>query len=459
MNDNKEKEQKKIPKYNKNKKRSKIILVSVLVFFLIVGVYIGYTKYYLPETTEYTTSIYKENNILIDDLDYKEGSYIQVLNENGKVEKKIELNKDSKKIILKNNNSENVIDTWIVDKKIDKKEEFYKRNIIYFNIKPIYKDKEDFILTFKADDKAKVLEEKQEAEYIKVPYKKGINIENYLPDIKLDENFKGDWTIDKNKINKDIEIKKDTNLNFITYQDKNNNNVDDFTEEFTIKFETNIEEKVKNKVVKWEDTINLPILKDNEKVFYEWYLDKEFKEEFTEETKITKDLILYAKVKNYVEVINEAVDDPIKREDIVLQLKPKLDQRNKKIDDNYNKEIKKIETEREELKKYNQENNIMEQKIETQINLHNKEHDKIHLVNFVDTSNKFIYSLVAPYGQTIKVINEEGNLYKEYGVRHNTTIRLDENKLLSNGNQLSRYHSEYRKINDTVFIKIQPIKK
>lgn len=85
------------------------------------------------------------------------------------------------------------------------------------------------------------------------------------------------------------------------------------------------------------------------------------------------------------------------------------------------------------------------------------EHNKIYLINFVDTSNNFIYSLVAPYGQTIKVVTDNGNLYQEYGVRHNTTIVLDEKRLLSSENDLEKYHSEYREINDTVFIKIQPI--
>lgn len=447
-------------KNNKPKKSRKIVLSLLLLLLIIIstGGYYGYTQLYLPSKTEYNVKIYGENDKLYDDLTFKKGSYINVLDENEDIIDTIDINEEDNKIVLDHEDNETrILDYWEIEEKVDEKDEFYKRDIIYFNAKPNYKNKEDFVLTFTADEKANIMSDEQKVTYLKVPYKKDTNVEDYYPEVVTSKDFKGDWTINESKINKDTEIKEDTNIEFVTYQDKNDNNIDDFTEEFTIKFETNIDEEVDDKVVGWEETVDLPTLEDKNKIFYEWYSDEEYKKEFTEETKVRSDLTLYAKVKSFDEIVNESVENPIERKDISLQVENKLEERNKPVDEAYRKEIEKAEKEREELKKYNEENNIVTQDIETEIKLHNSNHNKLHLITFLDPSNKFIYSLVAPYGQTIKVINENGNLYKEYSVRNKTSIVLDESKLVKNIDKLEKYHSEYRKINDTVFIKIQPI--
>lgn len=449
---------------NKPKKsKKKIVMFSFLAILLVaitVGGYFVYTEYYLPSKTEYAVNVYGENNILYDTLTFKKDSYIQVLDEAGEVVNKVDLKEEMNNVTLEDIDTYNsIFKKWEFEEKLDEKEEFYKRDIIYFNAKPIYEDKNDFTLKFIADEKAVILEEDQEVSYLKKGYKKDTDVSDYFPEIKIAEDFKGNWFIGNTEIDKDTQIDKDSEIEFKTYQDKNNNNIDDFTEEFTINFVTNIEQQVNNKVVGWEETIDLPVLEDKNKVFYEWYSDKELKNKFTEADKITKDMTLYAKIKTFNEVINESVNDPIDRKDIALQVSRMLEERNKPADERYRKEIEEKEREREEIKRYNEENNVFIQDIEVEINLHNTKHNKLHLISFVDPSSEFIYSLVAPYGQTIKVVNENGNLYKEYGVRQNSTIVLDKDILLSKSSELDKYHSEYRKINDTVFIKIQPIVK
>lgn len=444
------------PKVNK---KTKLISLFILLLLIIAGGYIAYTKYYIPETTKYTASLFKENNVLIEELTFKEGSYINLLNDKGEVDKTIKLKNNNETIKLQED-PEEIIDTWEIEEKINKKDKFYQRDILYFELTPKYRDKKDLILTFKADDdKANILENEQVADYIKVGYKKDTPITDYFADLEIDKDFKGDWYIDNDKVNNETKIDKATDLVFKTYQDKNNNNIDDFTETFTIKFETNLEQEIPEKVVKWEETINLPELKDDTKVFFEWYSDKEYKNKITENDKITSDMTLFAKIIPFEEVVNKSVSNPIDRKDIALQVKRMLDKRNSKVDEVYNKEIEEKEKEREALINYNKENNIIMQDLETTIDLHNLDHNKLHLITFTTPLNDFIYSIIAPYGQTIKITNEYGELYKEYAVRHDTTITLDEDKLIQGGNELEEYHSEYRKINNTIFIKIQPITK
>lgn len=442
-------------------KKKKIVKISILAIFIILitlGGYLSYEKIYLPSQKEYIVKIHGDNDILLDKLTFKKDSYIQVLDQNKKVQRKIKLNENTKTLILENaKDTDNLLfNGWEFEKKVDKKEEFYKKDIVYFNAKPTYDNKEDFVLKFIADEKAIVLVDEQKVTYLNKPYTSETSINDYLPEVMIEKDYKGDWVIGDTIVDENTIIDKDSILQFKTYQDKNNNSIDDFTEEFTIDFVTNIEQNVDSRVVKWEEKIEMPKLEDESKIFYEWYVDEEYKREFTEQTKVTDNLTLYAKVKGFKEIINETIEDPIDRKDIGLQVKKMLEERNKSVDEAFNKEIENKDKERAELKKYNQENNIVTQDIQVEINLQNLEHNKLHLVNFVDPLNKFRYSLVLPYGQTIKVVNENGNLYQEYAVRQNTTIVLDEKQLVSNTSKLDKYDSEYRQINDSVFVKIQP---
>lgn len=452
--------------FKKKKPKSKKFKISILLVLIVVimGSIFSYFQIYLPMQKEYSLKVYQDNNYLIDEVTFKDNSYIQVLNQDEEVIKKIDLTIDTKEIKLEKleDTKDLFFDTWDIDKKVIEYEEFYYRDIIYFEVKPIYQKKQDHILTFTADEKANLILDKQKIDYIRKPYKKESSLKNYLPELETHKDFNGDWTINNKKINDETKINTDTTLEFQTYQDKNKNRIDDFTEEFKVIFETNVNGiDVKSRIVKWEETIELPILnlKDNDKVFYEWYLDKEFKDKFTEKDMITSDITLYAKVKSYNEVINNSVDNPIYRKDIALQIEDILKKKNKLIDDTYNKEISKVETERKEEEAYNKKHNIVEPDKQVLIDLHNVNHNKLYLITFLDTRSNFIYSIVAPYGQTIKILNENGKPYKEYGVRHNTSIILDEDILLSKSSNLKEYYSEYRLKNETVFITVQPIKK
>ncbi len=60
-----------------------------------------------------------------------------------------------------------------------------------------------------------------------------------MPEPTIDEDFKGYWTLNHEAVTDEIIINEDTVLQFKTYQDKNDNWIDDFSEAFTVNFVTN----------------------------------------------------------------------------------------------------------------------------------------------------------------------------------------------------------------------------
>lgn len=444
------------------KKIVRIFLLIVSLILVIVGGYLGYKKIYLPSQTEYTAEIYSENGVYLEDITFKKGSYLQVLNNEGKIENEIDLTKDVDKIELENaEDTDNLMfSSWEITEEVQENDRFYQPTILYYQAQPIYQEQKDHILTFTVDEKATLLSDNEkEVRYIRKAYAGKDNIMDYLPEIQIDKNFNGDWVnkLSNDIITKDTEVTSDLSIEFTTYQDKNNNNIDDFTEEFTITFVNDLNQEIEDKIVKWEETLGLPVITDDNYVFYDWYIDDEFEIKFTENTKVTDNLTLHAKIKKINEVINESVNTPIYREEIAIKIGEHLNKQNKSIDENYNAEIIKIEEETKALKEYNKENNIVEENLDKVIELHNLNHNKLYLINFIDPTGNYLFSFVAPYGQTLKIFTESGELFEEYGIRNSATIILNEQDLLNSSDELDMYHTEYREINERVFIKLQPI--
>ena len=438
------------------RKIRKARLFGLILILLLIG-YFAYNNAYVPSQKEYTTKVYADNNLLIDQIKFKNNSKIQVLNQDETIKNEIDLNKETNKVIIKAQGKDNLLlDSWEIKEETNKEKKFYRKESKYFIAKPLYIDKQDYVLTFKGDQRSSVIENDKPVKYTRKPYKKDTVINDYLPDVKTVENYNGNWFIGDSKISKDTKITSDTILTFKTFQDVNDNRLNDFTEKFKVSYVTNTDEKVEDKVVLWQSKVPLPKLQSKEKVFYDWYLDKDLKNKVKENHKISKDTTLYAKNKDFKKIINTTIKKPIDREDISLQVKNILGEQNKKVDLKYNQEIEKKEKEREEKKKYNIENKVATENVELVINFHNLNQNKLNLVTFLDSSNNFIYSIIVPYGQIVKVLDENEKLSKEYAIRQNTTIILDEKELVSSSSTLNKYNSQYRQINDTVFIKIQP---
>lgn len=453
----------------KNKGKIFIILLLIVALLLVaIGGYYYYKEIYLPSNTNYSLTVYADNEALIDEISYSKFDYVELQDHNQEPVDKIELTEDMKELKLSvPSNTDNLIfDEWQIAERNDVKTiKLFNlleldQNIKVIEAVPIYQEAKDLILTFKPDENSKLISDENEVTYLTKPYKIGEDINSILPNVELKKGYKGNWTINNNIINDETEITKDSELVYLTYQDFNNNDLDDLKEKFIIQFETNTEQKIEPiENISWEETIDLPIVTDDKLIFYDWYEDPQLEKIFTEETKVQNNMTLYADVRSLSDVINNSVNSPIVRQDIALQVSTLLEDIKKTVDDKFETEQEQEEAEREALRQFNEENNIMTQELPISIEFHNTEHNKLHLISFLDPSNEFLFAFVAPYGQTIKITDETGKLVKEYGIRKQTHIVLDENKIIKNGKELDEYHTEYRQIHDTVYIKIQPITK
>jgi len=449
----------------KKLKNKKVLIIGVSVILTIgilcVGTYIGYQKIYLPSLKDVTVSVFKDNGIKINELSFKESSSLKILDEQGEFVNEIDLDEETGKVTLYADSSANsrILDDWEFEEKVQENG-LLQRDEIYYTAKPNYLESHDFVLTFITDEHSRFYEKDQPLNYVSQGYTAGTNLQNSLLTPSIDSDYKGFWTIEGHEITDETVIYEDTVLEFRTYQDKNDNGIDDFSEEFELHFVTNTEEEIESRVVAWEDTIDLPALqtlKEENKVFYDWYADEQMTEVFTSETKITNDMTLFAKVEYIPDIINTTIEYPISRNDIAIEVQKVLNEQNKKVDEGFNQEIQETEKERAEVKAYNEENNIVNNNVEQVVQLHNLGQNKLYLITFLDPLNNYLYSIVAPYGQTLKVVYEDGQLYKEYAIRQDTTIVLDQKVLLTESNELERYDFEYRQINESVFIKLQPV--
>lgn len=453
----------------KSKSKKRIILIILLLVVMLLstfGIYYAYQNVYKPMNTNYSADVKAQNEAVIAGIDFSKYDYVEVQNINEEPVEKIDLSEETKELTLPD--PEDVENSIFVDWSLSERTENreikildlvgFNTEVTVYEATPIYEEAGDYVLTFRTDENAHLLEDEQIISYTRAPYQSNQPINEVFPNIELNEGYNGDWTVNDKVIDKNTEITEDSEVVFKSYQDLNENNTDDFTETFTINFETNAEQSIDPiENVGWEETIDLPVVEDNNLIFYDWYTDSELKNIFTEETKVQNDLTLYADVKSLNEVMNESVMKPITRKDVAVQVEELLSNRNAEVDKSYQQLLDQEEKQREEVRQYNLENNIMEPQKPVTYQLNDTDKDKLHLINFLDPSNNFLFAFVAPYGQSIKITDEAGRLVKEYAVRQQTHIVLDEQEIISSDMELDEYHTEYKQVNETVFIKIQPI--
>ncbi len=447
----------------KKRKSKKALLIGIAIIVvsvvLLIGASIGYNKVYLPSLKDVTVSIYKDNGVKIDQLAFKEKSYLQILDEQYQVIERIDFDEQTHEVTLDSHSP--LLKDWEIKKKVQENG-LFKRDEVYYTAKPTYLESEDFVLTFMTDERSRFFENEQPISSLSKPYKAGEPVTHYLPEPTIDEDFKGYWTLNHEAVTDETVITGNSVLEFQTYQDKNDNGIDDFSEAFTVNFVTNTGEEIESQVIGWEGTIGLPqlqTLKEENKVFYDWYSDEQLTNVVTNESKVTSDMTLFAKTESIPEIINTTIEHPITRKDIAVEVQSVLHEQNHKVDEKFTAEILKEEKERKALKAHNKANNILSEKVEQVTQLHNLGQNKLYLITFLDPLNQYLYSIVTPYGQIIKVVYEDGRLYKEYAVRQDSTLILNQETLLTESNDLDRYDFEYRQINDSVFIKVQPVGK
>lgn len=313
-----EEEKEKSFENNKDEKSSKkrsIFIVSLIVVLLLLsfGAYYFYQKIYVPMNEDYVVSLEAQNEKFIDEITFSKYDYIEIKDINNETVETIELTKDLNELTLLDpiDYEDEIFNEWLLSERNDTREISIfnlfeiSTDITVYEVTPAYQEASDFVLTFRTDENAKLIDDEQEVTYVRIPYQAEQPISEVLPTIEVKEDYNGDWTLNDNVIENDTETTEDSEIIFQSYQDINNNNLDDLAESFTIEFETNTEQNIEAvENISWEETVDLPIVEDDNLIFFDWYTEPELENVFTSETKVQNDLTLYADMKNLNEVVN-----------------------------------------------------------------------------------------------------------------------------------------------------------
>ncbi|MFJ7954297.1 InlB B-repeat-containing protein [Lysinibacillus sp. NPDC096418] len=275
-----------------------------------------------------------------------------------------------------------------------------------------------------------------------------------LEGIKAEEKLKD---IDDIKVN---DSGKEYHAKF--YPDYNDNGIDDRTEELTVKFVTNSQEKIADVNTKAGDRIELPALKNKDSIFLGWYTDGEFKNKFTNDV-ITKSLVLYAKWGKADKVIAESEKNPITDKDISDQVEKILKDRLKDLDINKNNTQTPVKaTTQTPSNNLNNSNSTEKPSYDSnafkkvKYVFDNKNVGQIYMVKFFDEHESFLFSLALPYGKTIKTYDENELFQEEYAVRQETTITLNTNHYINGDSELIGFDTREVRMNSTLITEVFP---
>lgn len=279
----------------------------------------------------------------------------------------------------------------------------------------------------------------------------GTELYEILPVTNPDDNYKFNvWEFpedskDKDKINADLREYKAT-----FYPDYNDNNKDDRMEDIVISFETNTTTKFDDKKIKVGETITVPKLLKENHVFLGWFSDPTFKNPVDVESKMLESMKLYAKWSTSDDLTSSDLTVTIRDKEISDQLENHLYDRHKKLDLELDE---KALNDKDEIQKIKEETTmtVVHKKID------NRNVGRNYLMKFYDTQENFLFSIVLPYGKTVKTMNESKTKVNEYAVRQTTTITLDEKDFVNLGSELDKYEVRNVQSNATEIVEVYPV--
>lgn len=430
----------------KTKKSKKFIIRFVLLLLLIgagVGGFYYYQNVYVAQREYFLVDVMQKETLL-EVIEVNQLSTIQIFDERNVLADEISIDKDTRTIPLSANDTDTkIFSYWSIAKKDNN-----------YDFTPVYEEKKDLVLSFQSSQHTQFAVNDTSLDTVNKAYTKGDDIYQLLPKVTVETGYGYRWYYQQG--NKSMVLPKegdetinplfeeDTTLELKEFKDENQNGKDDSKEVFTITYQTNAKTTVKDKTVNYGDPLNLPSISETNKIMIDWYSDEKFKEKVTEETIVTSDMTVYAKLVDMITFINQSVENPITRKDLALQVEDYLANNNTALDNSYNHQLEEKLKAEEELKIYNKQNGITSDTKETQYAFHNRNQNKLYVVTFLDKESDFKFAIVVPYGQTVKVFSANNQQQKEYSIRQNTTI------VLSNKN----YLSEYYQINNSVYVKI-----
>lgn len=418
---------------------------------------------------------------------------IQVLNENNDVVESNVLTSDKEMNLEEPKVSKGkMLSYWFIEMK-DKK----------LLIKPVLTKKEEYSAKFYVKDGGgNLIENHAQIKEIVKSATKNTTLKDVLPDVNPDANYKfagwfettsnGDEKVEDIDERKITDSKNEYYAKF--YSDFNNNDIDDNTEEITVNFVTNIEEQVEPVKVNVGKKIETPKLSSKDKIFMGWYTNPELTNKFSDEN-LKESITLYAKWEDAEKVITESETKPITDEDVSNQVENILNERfaglesNQPTDNNNgnsetnhtknnnsggvtpatSNSLGRVETPRQNSSNVkddvalngssnsdNSNSNKVSVYTEKKFVFKNKNVNEIYMVKFYKESGAFVSSVTLPYGRTLKLFDENENLYKEYAVRQDTSITLNTEKYVNKDSTFLGLETRIIDVNSSEVTEIHP---
>lgn len=453
-------------------KKSKLVLLSSVLAFSLTYSATNFVALAAEDTTTtvtannyQTTNNYQnylkvkfENTVLYHEL-VPSKTIIQVLNTNDEVIESVVLSGD-KEIELNAPKIEKgqMLSYWFIERQSDK-----------MIIQPILINQKESSTKFFTTDGGHILENNALITEVVKSVNKGTYLKDILPEVNPKKHYKftgwfeGVDSGESEKLTeKDIADMKitDSKADYYAtfYPDFNNNNIDDRTEEITVKFVTNSDEVIESVTAHVGDPIELPEIEKKNSIFMGWYTDEKYKNQFENDI-FTESLTLYAKWENAEKVIKESQTKPVTDKDISDRIEKILNERLKGLNTNSstpNNDYNAIQTpsvyKGNDSEGANQVNSFKE----TIYIYENKNLGQHYMVKFFDENERFLFSLTSPYGKTIKTYDENEKFRSEYAVRQDTTITLDMKNYINEGSLLLGFDSREVKVNSSQITEVFP---
>lgn len=391
-------------------------------------------------------------------------------------------------------------------------------------VSPVLTEAKSVNITFTSLEGGELIQNNALTSYLKKSTDEGTPLNDVLPETNPQNNWKlsGWFSKDKNDQYKEIDdlnalVTRNAEYYAIFYPDLNDNNIDDRTEEITVKFIYNVDDKTKEESIHVGETVKLPRPDRKNYIFMGWYLDEEFKEQYNHSA-IIEDTVLYGKWEKAEKVVKDSEEKAITDQDISDQIEQYLTQQQQgtpqssdngkndddknnndskedddknendknddnKEDDDKNENDKNDDSKEDDGKNDNEKNDDSKDDAENRNsegnNLEffegsegNKENNSIYtedtyvfkndnvgeryMIKFYDADNRFLFSLTLPYGRAIQILHENGNVLKEYAVRQNTTIHLNVDEYVNDVSKFLEFTSRTKRVNSTSITEVKP---
>lgn len=380
-------------------------------------------------------------------------------------------------------------------------------------IKPVLTNEKELAVKFLSTEGGQLLQNNAQTKEIVKSVNKGTDLKEILPEVNPNKNykftgwFKGTVTNNKKQIGDKVDVDNvkitDSNGEYYAkfYPDFNDNNIDDRTEEITVKFVTNSEQKFNDIKTHVGKQIQLPTLKKQGSVFMGWYTDEEFKNKFSNKDILTESLTLYAKWEKAEKVIEDAQSKPITDKDISDQIERILKEElqnynNGNVPETPNNNVNAAKTPNSNTNNntsktpnsnanttgtpsnnatsnpsysnsgltdiepsqptYDGNTGTGSTFTETKYVFANNNIGEEFMVKFFGKDGSFLFSLILPYGKTVKLYDENERVREEYAVRQETSITLDTKSYVNDGSLLLGFDSREERVNSRQITEIFP---